>query len=163
MIVAGIGCRKGVSADEIEAALAAAVAAAGIAPGSLSAIATGGIKANEPGIPECAARRKMEFIVVDDEALKKADARCLTRSEASLKAAGVGSLCEAAALAAAGTGGLLLGPRLVVGGVTCALAREADTAAERPPLRLGGASTPRIKSGAGSLPRFAGARKGERR
>ncbi len=46
----------------------------------------------------------------------------LTRSAASLAATGTGSASEAAALAAAGPGARLLGPRLVLGPVTCALA-----------------------------------------
>jgi cobalt-precorrin 5A hydrolase len=46
----------------------------------------------------------------------------LTHSPLSLQHAGVGSVSEVAALIAAGHGARLLGPRIVAGSVTCALA-----------------------------------------
>ena len=46
----------------------------------------------------------------------------LSWSAASVRATGVGSASEAAALAAAGPRARLVGPRLVVGRVTCAVA-----------------------------------------
>jgi cobalt-precorrin 5A hydrolase len=52
----------------------------------------------------------------------------LTHSELSLALAGVPSVSEAAALAAAGAGARLYGPRIVVGPVTCALATSGDAA-----------------------------------
>lgn len=48
--------------------------------------------------------------------------RCLTRSEASQKAHGLGSVAEAVALAAAGPSGKLEGPRQVEGFASLALA-----------------------------------------
>jgi cobalt-precorrin 5A hydrolase len=48
--------------------------------------------------------------------------RTLSHSEASLSAAGTPSVSEAAALAAAGEGARLAGPRIAVGPVTCAIA-----------------------------------------
>jgi cobalt-precorrin 5A hydrolase len=51
-----------------------------------------------------------------------------THSELSQTVAGVPSVSEAAALAAAGDGARLLGPRIVVGPVTCALATSKDAA-----------------------------------
>ncbi len=49
----------------------------------------------------------------------------ITRSERSLAVAGVASVSEHAALAAAGDGARLLGPRTALGHVTCALAEVA--------------------------------------
>jgi cobalt-precorrin 5A hydrolase len=48
--------------------------------------------------------------------------RTLSHSDASLSLAGTPSVSEAAALAAAGDGARLAGPRIVVGPVTCAIA-----------------------------------------
>lgn len=126
MIVAGIGCRKGTSAAEIRAALDAALDAHGLTAGDLDALATGGIKADERGIEGCAHALGLELVRIDDIALKSAGARVLTHSEQSMASAGVGSLCEAAALAAVGAGGSLLGPRIVVGPVTCAIASSGQ-------------------------------------
>ena len=50
VIVAGIGCRKGATVDEVEAAIEAALKAAGCAPQALSLIATSDGKGGEPGI-----------------------------------------------------------------------------------------------------------------
>ncbi|MBA3448684.1 MAG: cobalamin biosynthesis protein, partial [Pseudaminobacter sp.] len=55
-------------------------------------------------------------------------AETLSYSDLSLALAGTPSVSETAALAAAGQGARLLGPRLVLGSVTCALATNGDAA-----------------------------------
>ena len=55
MIIAGVGCRRGASAHEIEAAIAQALARRNLAPGALGLIATAEAKADEAGISEAAA------------------------------------------------------------------------------------------------------------
>jgi cobalt-precorrin 5A hydrolase len=57
-----------------------------------------------------------------------AAANTLTHSARSQAVAGIPSVSEAAALAAVGEGARLLGPRIVVGPVTCALATSGDAA-----------------------------------
>ena len=52
----------------------------------------------------------------------------LTHSELSQALAGVPSVSEVAALIAASAGARLLGPRIVIGPVTCALAASGDEA-----------------------------------
>jgi cobalt-precorrin 5A hydrolase len=54
--------------------------------------------------------------------MKAASDRTETRSARVLALMGVPTVAEAAALAAAGPAARLLGPRLVVGAATCALA-----------------------------------------
>ena len=49
-LVAGMGCRRGVPADELEGLLTSAFDANGLALGSLSCIATAELKRDEPGI-----------------------------------------------------------------------------------------------------------------
>lgn len=122
MIVAGIGCQKGVSADEILAALDAACAGHG-APGLLAAVET---KRGEAGLVEAAARRGLALRIVDASAVD--EDRLASRSTASLAATGAASASEAAALGAAGPGARLLGPRLALGRVTCALAISEEDA-----------------------------------
>ncbi|MBP7241027.1 MAG: cobalamin biosynthesis protein [Amaricoccus sp.] len=118
MMVAGIGCRRGVDAAEVIAAVAAARAAhAAIA---LDTLAT--LKRDEPALAEAALRLGLPLLVV----APVDDARLLTRSDASRAATGAGSASEAAALAAAGAGARLLGPRLAVGRVTCAIATRDE-------------------------------------
>jgi cobalt-precorrin 5A hydrolase len=128
MIIAGVGCRRGASAAEIEAAVSAALARAGFAAGALAAIATAAEKRDEEGIKAAAARLGVSFVLVPQEELEAAGPRTTTHSERVLALTGVPSLAEAAALAAGGPAACLLGPRLVVGVVTCALATTGASA-----------------------------------
>lgn len=122
MIVAGVGCRRGAAAPEIEAAIRAALANAGIASDALDAIATIAAKHDETGIETAAASFGVNLVLVSDADLKAAGDRAETRSERVLAKTGVPSVAEAAALAVAGPSARLISPRLVVGSATCALA-----------------------------------------
>jgi len=124
MIFAGIGCRRGAEAADIEAAIRAALAGAEIAAADLRAIATGRAKASEAGIAAAAAKLGVGIVLIPDTELKIAGTRVTTRSDRVLALTGVPSLAEAAALAAAGPSSRLIASRLVVGAVTCALARS---------------------------------------
>ena len=124
MIVAGIGCRRGAGAPDIEAAIRTALARAGVTTADLKAIATGNAKAAEAGIAAAAAKLGISLILIPDDALKIAGARTVTRSQRVFALTGVPSLAEAAALAAAGPSSRLIASRLVFGAATCALARS---------------------------------------
>lgn len=121
MMVAGIGCRNGVAAAEVLAAVEAALAAHGLDPVALSALATTAFKRDEKGIAAAARRLGLPLLVVEDEASDGT----LTRSDLSLAVAGSPSVSECAALGAAGGNARLLGPRLALGPVTCAIAESA--------------------------------------
>lgn len=122
MIVAGVGCRRGAPALDIEAAIRAALAGAGIAANALGAIATIAAKHDEAGIETAAAHFGVNVVLVSDAELKAAGPRTETKSERVLALTGVPSVAEAAALAAAGPSARLISPRLVIGSATCALA-----------------------------------------
>ena len=133
VIVAGIGCRKGVAAEPIAALVRQAIARHGLDLGDLGLLATGEPKRGEPGISAAARSLGVPLLILDAERLRSAAAGCLTSSPASLEAAGVPSLSEAAAIAGAGAGGRLLGPRLASDGATCALGATAGPSADRTP------------------------------
>ena len=122
MIVAGIGSRKGVSAAEVMAAVEAALKEHGLTPPALSLLATARMKQEEAGIIAAGGALNVPVILVDGEVLKEMSLRTLSHSEASLSLTGTPSVSEAAALAAAGEGARLAGPRIAVGPVTCAIA-----------------------------------------
>lgn len=122
VIVAGIGCRAGASAEQIEAALAAALGAWQVDPPDLQ-IATPLAKSREPGIIAAAEARSLPLLPISQTDLEAANPRTVTRSEHSMIVMNVHSVAEAAALAGAGPQSRLLGPRIVVGPVTCALAQ----------------------------------------
>lgn len=126
MIVAGIGCRKDVRTEEVLAAVDAALAEHELGRKALDALATAPLKREEAAIRMAGAFLSIEVVVADGAMLKAADNRTLSRSAPSLAAADVLSVSEAAALAVAGEGSVLLGPRLVLGPVTCAIARSGD-------------------------------------
>jgi cobalt-precorrin 5A hydrolase len=114
-MVAGIGCRSGVSAEQVEAAISAAIEALDASDATdraahpmkptrcptLTAIATPAAKAHEPGIKAAAASRGIALMLISQEALETANPATLTRSEHSMAAMNVHSVAEAAALAGA--------------------------------------------------------------
>jgi cobalt-precorrin 5A hydrolase len=128
MIIAGIGSRKGVSVEDVLAAIETAVEAHGLAMSALSALATATLKQDEEAIPAAGRALSVPVIIVDDATLQAASAGTLSKSDLSQALAGTPSVSEASALAAAGEGAKLLGPRIVVGPVTCALAISGDAA-----------------------------------
>jgi len=125
MIAAGVGCRRGTPAPDIEAAIRAALARANITTDALDVIATIEAKSAEAGIRGAAEKLGVAVIVVSDADLKAASGRTETKSERSLALMGVPSVAESAALAAAGPTANLIASRLVVGTATCALAASA--------------------------------------
>jgi cobalt-precorrin 5A hydrolase len=126
MIVAGIGCRRDVRVEEVLSAIDAALAEHRLERGALDALATVPLKSEEAAIRMAGAFLALDVIVADEDTLKATEGRTLSRSAPSLAAADVVSVCEAAALAAAGPGSVLLGPRLVLGPVTCAIAASGE-------------------------------------
>ena len=126
MMVAGLGCRRGARAEDVAAAIAHALDVAGRRPEALSRLATSATKADEPGLRTAAVALGLSLDAVPEAALLAAAPGCLTHSARVVAHAGVPSLAEAAALASAGPGARLLGPRVAAArAVTCALAECA--------------------------------------
>lgn len=123
VIVAGIGLRPGTSELDILACLDQALRQAGVAPTALR-LATIASRSREAGLLATARSRNAELVAIPDEALKGYEAACATRSTRIASLYGVGSVAEAAALAAAGPGSVLIQPRIATARVTCALARS---------------------------------------
>jgi cobalt-precorrin 5A hydrolase len=125
MIAAGIGCKRGAPRSDIEATILAALARAQIGADALDVIATIAAKKSEAGIRAAAETFGIALIVVPEPELVAANGRVETHSTRVTAFAGVGSVAEAAALAAAGPASTLIVPRLVIGAATCALAASA--------------------------------------
>ena len=123
-MIAGIGCRAGVSGEQVAAAIDAAIAALTVAahpampmteglaadkatrgaaqlPLHLTAIATAASKATERGIREAANARGVPVLAIGQLELEAADVATATRSTHSMAAFNVNSVAEAAALAGA--------------------------------------------------------------
>jgi cobalt-precorrin 5A hydrolase len=111
-LVIGLGFRDEADAQSIGEVLTAAAAHAAM-PGRASAIAVPEDKAAHPGLRAAAHAARLPIEAVADNAMRAADAGVATRSAQVKKHRGVGSVCEAAALAAAGAGARLVVRRIV--------------------------------------------------
>lgn len=120
VIVAGFGFRAAATMDSLADALARVGG-----PGP-SLLATAEDKARAPAFRDLARRLGLPVRGLDAATL--AAHPTPTQSRASRAARGTGSVAEAAALAAAGPGARLLGPRAVSGDgmATCALAEGGE-------------------------------------
>lgn len=117
MIVAGLGFRRGCTAEQIVQLVRTAQAQAGLRAASLAAPDW---KCHEPGLHAAAAQLGLPLARIEAAALAAVQPRCPTRSVVALRETGLASVAEGAALAA--SGGRLLLARIAKGGVTCALA-----------------------------------------
>jgi cobalt-precorrin 5A hydrolase len=111
-LVIGLGFRDGATAPSIGEALAEVVARAA-RPEVATVLAVVEDKAAHPGLLTAAQASRFPIETVTAEAMRMADARITTRSERVLRQRGVGSVCEAAALAAAGANARLVVTRQV--------------------------------------------------
>jgi cobalt-precorrin 5A hydrolase/precorrin-3B C17-methyltransferase len=124
-VVVGVGASRGVPAAEVLALVRSVLAEAGVPQGSVVALATVDAKADEPGIAGAAARLGVPLVTYDARTLAAIDVP--SPSGAPLAAVGTPSVAEAAALAAAPGGELLVRKRKSApeGGVARATAAVA--------------------------------------
>lgn len=124
MIVAGFGCRAEASPEALVAALRAALEVANAAlPERVSFCALAAPEDRQRQLAPLAARLELPLLVVAVTELH--GQKTFTRSAQSLAARGCGSVCEAAALAAAGKGSHLVVTRQISPDrmATCAIAQ----------------------------------------
>jgi cobalt-precorrin 5A hydrolase len=122
MIVAGVGCRRDISADEIEQVVRLALGEFDLTAERLDAIATEAAKAGDPAFPEAARRLSVRLMAFTVDDLDRVASQVLTPSRLVLETKGVPSIAEASALVGAGRNGRLLGKRVAAGSATCAIA-----------------------------------------
>jgi cobalt-precorrin 5A hydrolase len=125
IVAIGVGCRAGVAGEAIAALVRRALKEAG-APEGERRMFTLAAKAEEPGLIEAARIIGAALTPLSIEALSAQAGRILTPSARAQARFGAPNIAEAAALAGAGVGGRLLGPRLAADGATCAVALSAD-------------------------------------
>ncbi len=124
MIALGIGCRAGCEAAEIVALAQTTLAALHLAPAQVALIASLQDKPGLPAITAAAAQLGLTLRLLPLAALQAASPRALSRSEAALRAYGLPSLAETAALAALGPDAALLASRRLSQRASCAIALE---------------------------------------
>lgn len=122
MIVAGIGCGRETSSEDIVSLIFMALSNFGIAQENLTAIATETSKADERGIASAARSLSIPILRCEVADLGRVADQVLTRSLRVQELKGVPSIAEASALVAAGPNARLLGARVAANRVTCAIA-----------------------------------------
>jgi len=122
MIVAGIGCRRQVTADDLEKVVHMALGAFELPTERLDAVATESEKAADPAFAEVARRLSAVLVACTIDELDQVGGQVLTPSKRVLDAKGVPSIAEAAALVVAGRNARLLGKRVATARATCAIA-----------------------------------------
>lgn len=122
MIVAGVGCRRETSADEIERVVRMALGMFDLPVERLDALATESEKATDPAYADVARRLSVKLVACTVDDLDRVAGRVLTPSKLVLKAKGLPSIAEASALVVAGRDGRLLGTRVATEHATCAIA-----------------------------------------
>ncbi len=125
LIAIGVGCRAGVAGEAIAALARRALADTG-APQGERRMFTLAAKCEEPGLIEAARLLRAPLTPLPLEALQAQAERILTPSAAAELRFGAPNIAEAAALAGAGEGGRLLGPRIAADGATCAVALSSE-------------------------------------
>jgi cobalt-precorrin 5A hydrolase len=127
MIALGVGCRKNCASSAIVEIVRRAL---GDCPDIEGAPRLFSLvdKSGEPGLRAAAQTLGFDLAFLPREALAATTPRILTHSRAAQRRFGLASVAEAAALAGAGPGARLLGPRLAAKGATCAIAFAPDEA-----------------------------------
>lgn len=126
MIAIGIGANSKARESDFESALAVLFGETGA-----DVVATLEDAPFTVILKTAASRQSIAYCEFSLLELHRRNGDCRTRSERSLARFGVASIAEASALAAAGPRSELLAPRRIIGNITVAVAKSADTE-ERP-------------------------------
>lgn len=118
----GVGCRRGVPAEQIREGVFQALKDWDCLPKAVAAVASIDLKQEEKGILELANYFKVPFLTFSAEELLKVLGD-FEESDFVAKVTGVGNVCERAALLSAGEGKIIC-PKQVYSGVTVALAEK---------------------------------------
>lgn len=125
IVYMGIGCRKGVAAEGVEARALAVLREAGIPLQAVAAVCTIDLKAEEPGLLAFCEKHRLPLRLFSARELM-AQPGTFRASAFVERTTGTDNVCERAAVA--GSGGTLLWPKSASGGVTAALAAQSWTA-----------------------------------
>ena len=117
--VLGVGCKRGTTVEQLEAAFAAFCACHGLAPAAITAAASIDLKQNEPGLAAFCAAHGWPITFYTADELRRTPGE-FTPSVFVASVTGVDNVCERAAARAAG--GKLVYNKYAGGGVTLALA-----------------------------------------
>ena len=121
--VAGMGCRRGKSAEELEGFLMENLERSGVGIHELKALASIDLKKDEPGLKALAQKLGLPFLTYTAEELRQVPGD-FTPSAFVKETTGVDSVCERAAVLA--SGGTLVIKKYAENGMTFALAKKEE-------------------------------------
>jgi len=121
-LVAGIGCNRNTSAEEIRELVLNTLQASGLARASLKGLASIDIKADEPGLAALAEELGLPLEFFGRDEIGGVEDTVPTPSAAVAQHVGVKSVCEAAAILGS-RGGALIVPKQTSTNATVAIAR----------------------------------------
>ncbi|CAN5704949.1 hypothetical protein BH10CHL1_BH10CHL1_28520 [soil metagenome] len=121
-LVVGIGCQRGVSGEQIEQAVQTTLRDAGLAFGSLAAVATVRLKAEEPGLLAFVETHHLPLRIYEESEIQALAQRVTLSPSAAQAKLGLPGVSEPCAMLAAGVEELLVQKRAFEG-VTVAVAR----------------------------------------
>jgi cobalt-precorrin 5A hydrolase len=124
-LVLGVGCKRGVPLEELQAAVDDFLKSSGYSALSLYAVASIDIKEDEPALLAFSKRHVLDFCCYSAKELAETPGH-FTASERVMRETGVDNVCERAAVLRSG-GGALLRSKTIFGGIALALARKAET------------------------------------
>lgn len=124
-IIVGIGCRKDISAERIECAVAECLKRNGIHPRAVCAVTSIDIKRQEQGLVKFCESQEVPFVTYSADELRKVEG-AYTGSAFVEDVTGVGNVCERSA-AAYDSKASLICRKTVYDGVTVALMQTADS------------------------------------
>ena len=126
VVALGVGCDRGVGADELAALVAACLAEAGVAVSAVAGLFTLERKMAEPAVARLAERLGVPARTFTAVELEAETPRLANPSEAVFRAVGCHGVAEAAALAAVGSTGRLILEKRRSAHASCALALAAQ-------------------------------------
>ena len=121
--VAGLGCRRGKSEEELEVFLMENLARCGVGIHELKALASIDLKKDEPGLLALADKLGLPLLTYSAEALQNVPGD-FTPSAFVQEVTGVDSVCKRAAVLA--SGGMLVVQKVAKDGMTFALAKKEE-------------------------------------
>lgn len=122
-LVLGLGCERGTPSGEVILLAEKALATAGLDRLMLTGIASLDSREAEPAMIEAAAHFSVPFVVFDAGTLEAQSPRLQNPSDIVFSLTGCHGVAEAAALAATGTSGVLVVPKIKSAHATAAIAR----------------------------------------
>lgn len=127
-VVLGMGCERAALPEDAITLARHVLSAAGVAGEKLAAIASIDIKANEPALVVVAAHFGVPLLLFPAPVLERETPRLKNPSEKVFALIGCHGVAEAAALAAVGTGGILVVGKTAGKSVTAAVATVTPAA-----------------------------------